>query len=1022
MIWCQVCFKWGQSGLKSLVKQFVRIVTRVSTFAAILFHLPLVAAPFIFRQPTNQMAMPGQNVLFNVGVTGTPPFSFQWRKDFTNLVFATNANLFLPNVQMETAGRYAVLVTDTTGSILSSQAMLVVSVPISIVQQPLPQTVLLGGSASFFVNATGGPPFTYQWVFNGTPLTGATNQVLDISPVTAGDIGNYSVRVWNSFGNFADSAPAGLSIAGAPPVFTLQPFGQSVPAGAPVVWTVAVSGTTPMSFQWHFNGTPLDGETNDVLHLVAAQPVNAGDYAVLASNFYGTAVSDVARLEVMLPLLAFADNFADAANLQSMMTVSGQGMTFGATLEPLEPNHDGRRNDHSVWLAWTAPASGIVELNTLGSDFDTVLAVYVGNTVDALLPVESNDDSEINHSSALAFNAQAGVTYRIAVAGHLHSQGHVFFDLQLTPTLDQLPVFLSHPQSRSVAPGANASMSFVLDSIQPVDIQWIFRGLDVANATAYSNDFSGIDDSQVGPYRVKITTPTRVVYSRYADLQINSRGLTNVLARDKLGDAMDSGLYLPQTVPLNLPVGDGKSAASPGPQKSGGSGSRGYTTTQIFSTVGSGADPGEPVHCGVGAGKSEWYAYQAEANGTLRIDTDGSSYDTVLAVYIGPGDSYATLTNVACDNNNGSNGLTSKVIFTATSNTIYWIAVDGVSTSSPKSGTVKLHIILGNPVTIDTEPQSATAPSGTNVSFTVSANGMTNYTYQWRFGGTNLAGATSATYTRTNVLSSQGGTYDVVVKNPINSATSSVATLTVYSGTVFITNQPQSQIQAAGTNITFTVEASGSGPLGYQWRLNGTNLSAQTNSALTLNNIQPADAGTYAVIVSDTNGSLASSNATLTVLVAPAITLQPSSRTTGPGSLVTLTSAASGSPPPGYQWLFNGAVLAGATSATLNLNNFQGSNEGEYSMIASNLAGAAQTLGVEVLLNSPVRFTNFGCSNGTFTARLIGVAHTNYILQWSGNLIDWNNQLTNSASSGIIPFAAVMTNDGLRSWRAVSAP
>jgi hypothetical protein len=980
-----------------------------------LFHLPLLAAPFIYRQPTNQTVMPGQNVTYNVGVTGTPPFSFQWRKDLTNIPSGTNSNLFIASVQPDHAGRYSVLVTDTTGSILSSQAMLTVSAPISITQQPLSQTVPLGSSVSFFVSATGGPPFSYQWVWNGTPIPDATNQFYNIAAVTAGDAGGYVARVWNNFGSFADSIVANLAIAGSPPVFTTQPQSQTVPGGSPVSMSVIATGSPPPGLQWLFNGAVLEGATNNTMNLSFALPANAGDYSVVASNTYGTATSDVARLEVIVPNLPFADNFAEAANLQSTFSVSGHGITFGATLEPLEPLHDERHTDHSIWIAWTAPANGIVNLNTLGSDFDTVLAVYMGDTIDALIRVESDDDSGENHSSVLSFNAVAGVTYRIAVSGHLHSQGNVFFDLQLTPTTERLPVFISQPQSRSVMPGANVTMDFMLDSIDPVEIQWIFRGINLPNASAYSNDLSGIDETVVGQYRVRVTTPTRVVYSRLAELQINSRGATNVFARDKLGDAMDFGNYLPAVA--GLPAIKSQSGDA---KMSGGGGSRGYTTTQIFSTVGSTADPGEPVHCGVGAGKSEWFAYQAEANGTLRIDTDGSSFNTVLAVYIGPGDSYATLTNVACDNNSGSNGLTSKVIFTATSNTIYWIAVDGVTGASPQSGTVKLHMNLGNPVSIDTQPQSSTAPSGTDVSFSVSASGMTNYSYQWRFGGTNLSGATGATYTRSNVLSSQAGAYQVVVMNPINAITSSVATLTVYSSTLNITNQPQDRTGVAGTNITFTVGASGAAPLSYQWRLNGTNLPAKTNSTLALLNILPADAGIYSATVSDANGSLASSNATLTVLTAPTITLQSISKTAGAGSLVTLSASASGSPPPAYQWLFDGAPLTGENSGTLNIASFQATNAGGYSMLASNVAGTVQTISAEVLLNSPVRFTNFICSNETFAARLIGVANSNYIFQWTTNLMDWSNHITNNSSSGIIPFSATVTNSALRSWRAVS--
>ena len=69
--------------------------------------------------------------------------------------------------------------------------------------------------------------------------------------------------------------------------------------------------------------------------------------------------------------------------------------------------------------------------------------------------------------------------------------------------------------------------------------------------------------------------------------------------------------------------------------------SRGYTGTQIFSTVGGDKDPGEPSHCGEPGGASSWFFYKAPRTGVMMVDTKGSSFDTVLAVYVGPGTSYA---------------------------------------------------------------------------------------------------------------------------------------------------------------------------------------------------------------------------------------------------------------------------------------------------------------------------------------------------------------------------------------------
>ena len=80
-----------------------------------------------------------------------------------------------------------------------------------------------------------------------------------------------------------------------------------------------------------------------------------------------------------------------------------------------------------------------------------------------------------------------------------------------------------------------------------------------------------------------------------------------------------------------------------------------------------------------------------------------------------------------------------------------------------------------------------------------------------------------------------------------------------------ITDQPQSLTAVAGSNVTFTVTATGTLPLSYQWRFNGTNIHYTTASAYTCNNAQSKDAGSYSVVVSNIAGTLASADAVLTV-------------------------------------------------------------------------------------------------------------------------------------------------------------
>jgi Ca2+-binding RTX toxin-like protein len=107
------------------------------------------------------------------------------------------------------------------------------------------------------------------------------------------------------------------------------------------------------------------------------------------------------------------DNFADAKAIAGERG-SVAGHNFGATKEPLEPNHAGNAGGASVWYRWTAPAPGQYVFNTPDSDFDTVLAVYTG-ALSELSAVASSDDGA--WGSEVSFRAAAGTVYQVAVDG-----------------------------------------------------------------------------------------------------------------------------------------------------------------------------------------------------------------------------------------------------------------------------------------------------------------------------------------------------------------------------------------------------------------------------------------------------------------------------------------------------------------------------------------------------------------------------------------------------------------------------
>ena len=114
------------------------------------------------------------------------------------------------------------------------------------------------------------------------------------------------------------------------------------------------------------------------------------------------------------------DNFVNA---QTVSGTSGtiNGTSAFATKEAGEPSHepDGNPGGRSVWYRWTAPSSGSATLTTAGSNYDTLLAVYTGSSVNALTGIIKNDDvqSGVITTSTVTFGAIGGTTYHFAVDG-----------------------------------------------------------------------------------------------------------------------------------------------------------------------------------------------------------------------------------------------------------------------------------------------------------------------------------------------------------------------------------------------------------------------------------------------------------------------------------------------------------------------------------------------------------------------------------------------------------------------------
>jgi hypothetical protein len=567
-------------------------------------------------------------------------------------------------------------------------------------------------------------------------------------------------------------------------IITQQPQSQAAPRGAKVTLTVQATGNGPLTFQWRVNGINIPGANSPAFIIASFQTADAGDYTVAVGDSTGAINSAVARIRPLgLDALPFSDDM-NGNNRVSGLAGTGSGNNLGATKEPGEPNHANKPGTNSVWLTWSPGLlGGVATFDLAGSSFDTLLAVYTGNNVTNLTLVAANDDvSDCDdpasgyHTSRVRFNAKAGTVYHIAVDGLEGAAGDIVLKWDVNVLEGLLSILNILPTVSVGLPGDTLDLSVTIQQGGGLlGYQWFLNCNPVPGATQGILHLNNLQPANVGDYAVHVTqllTGVETVSDR-ANIQINivdgrSVGISALDKFPEIADGVKSSLAgsasrLQKAGGGRLPV-----------HKSSGGPARGYRGTQVFSTVGATKDPGEPNHCGEPGGASEWYAYQAPATGLLVLDTDGSDFDTVLAVYTGPGTDFQSLVSVACDNNSGSNGKTSRVLFPVVKDTVYYVAVDGVGGAS---GTVQLEYTLGVAPVITQQPATQTVSPGASVTLTVLASGIPSPDYSWLFCDGAVCGATNTSLTITNFQAANEGTYSVVVSNFAEAVVSDTATL-----------------------------------------------------------------------------------------------------------------------------------------------------------------------------------------------------------------------------------------------------
>ncbi|MBI5387580.1 MAG: immunoglobulin domain-containing protein [Verrucomicrobia bacterium] len=847
--------------------------------------------------------------------------------------------------------------------------------PPTITRQPQDQRVGVGEQATFTVAASGSHPLSYQWRFNGALIENATNSTLLLSNVQLAQSGEYSVIVANDIGS-ATSTNAVLTVVVLPPTITRQPQDQNVAVGRLATFTVGASSTSPLTYQWRFNDTPIEGATNSTLLLSNVQPTHAGNYSVVVANEIASVTSSIAVLSVDLnPNLIVPDVWANTGGgggssvlrhsirLQEVYSASqfpprpiliqelrfrpnaAYGQPFSETIAHLQINlsattvqpgslsstfaNNPGANDTVVFAGSISLSSACLGPVNGPKEFDIVIPLttpflYDPSVGNLLVDFHNFSGSLVTYVDAGSASGTASRVFALG-GGSTHAtssdNGADVLEIIFTAAQPAAPTITHQPQDQNVGVGRQATFNVAASGSGVLSYQWRFNDTPLEGATNSTLLLSNVQPSQAGNYSVVVANDIASVTSTNAVLTIDLNPILivpDVLANT---DGHGGSSVLRHSIRLQEV----------------------YSAAQF---------PPQPILI------TELRFRPSAAYGQPFSETISNLQINLSTTLVQPDGLSATFAN-----NPGTND---TVVFAGS-----------ISLSSaclgPAGGPKEFDIVIPLMVPFLYDPSAGNLL----VDFRNFSGSLVTYVD---------AGAANGRASRVFAL---GGNSAVATSGDNGADVIRIAhTLGEPVGPVIL-KQPEDLVVSVGSEAVLSVQSGGTAPLFYQWSFNGEPLAGATSASLVLANVQMSQAGVYSVVVSNQVGVAVSAKATLRVQepvpVAPVIVLQPANRSVAVGATVSFSVIATGTPPLSVQWFRNGQAIPDATNFLLELTNVQASLAGTYRAAVTNDQGAAfssgAVLNVESWVGGTVSFMNYAGTNSAWiydvdcSTRLAGPAY-----------------------------------------------